>query len=471
MMSQLFARMVSRMNLPYYFGREFFMRKLIMIFVLVCTLLAGCVSDTGIGSTEPYYNITVTGKAVHGSAAGYGSEKFIHEHHYVRCVCACGSITASDSESMTAMLTGGLVSELGLDQEKNAVIPDTVQIDGKIYTIVGIGPGAFRNNETAEEIIMPDTVEYIGDNAFDGCSKLRKADLPDGITYIGMAAFQCCYALEEIAIPDSVRYIGNFAYNHCSSAKNTSIHIPDSLERIGLNPTAPAHAFYDCGMDGSFSEFQVDEENGSYKAMDGILYTEDGRTLVAIPRGKEFQDGVYYMPDTVSHLGELAFSRNKNVKTLVLSDSLVVDLADSAPERSAFANKGNNLSISCYGYYGVSTYVAKETNPRYRSDKGILYSKDGKEIIAIPSQYTGKIDIPEGTVSWREEALWTEVDYFMDICLDKITAVTIPASMADIDEKQVNTLNQLADIYGTTLSVDADNPTYEVNEDGNLSEK
>ena len=221
--------------------------------------------------------------------------------------------------------------------------------------------------------------------------------------------------------------------------------------------------FYDCGTS-TFTEFHVDENNPVYKDIDGVLYTKDGTVLVSIPRGKIFDDATYVMPDTVEWLGELSFSRNQNIRTVVLSDNLVVDGTQTTEQRSVFTNRGNDLPNACYGYSSVSAYEVKQTNSRYSSNEGVLYSKDGSVLIAIPLQYTGVLTVPEGTKVWAEEALCRDIDYFKDIAIDKITEIRIPSTLEEIPEKQLEAVNLLADTYGTKLTVSESNPWFTVSE-------
>jgi hypothetical protein len=45
-------------------------------------------------------------------------------------------------------------------------IPDTINMFGATYTVVGIEGGAFRNCRNLKSITLPNTIQYIGQNAF-----------------------------------------------------------------------------------------------------------------------------------------------------------------------------------------------------------------------------------------------------------------------------------------------------------------
>lgn len=388
-----------------------------------------------------------------------------HFHSYDRSLCACGKVEFQDENDHTVILSS--LSDVFISGT-TATIPERITRDGETYTVVGLGPALFREQTWLTDVICPDTLRYIGRYCFDGCTSLRHINLPDRVERIELAAFQLCSSLEEIKLPKSLTYLGNFSYNHCSSATNTSIVIPKSLTQIGDDVSAPAHMFYDCGQDHLFTEFVVEEGNPAYKAVDGILYTKDGSTLVSIPRGKTFPDHTYTMLQTVTSLGELSFSRNKDVHTVVLSDSLLVNGYQTLAQRQAFINRGNDLSVACYGYSGVSAYEVRETNPHYQAVDGILYSRDLSRLVAIPMQYAGDITVPEGVKAWGKDALSEDVEYFKGIALNQITGVSLPKTLTVMEDSQIEVLNLLADTYGTILSIDPENPAFTVDGSGHL---
>ena len=87
------------------------------------------------------------------------------------------------------------------------VIP--AQIDGAV--VRGIGGDAFRNNETLERIVCPESLEYISAETFSGCTTLKEVVLNDGLIEIGKEAFLNCVNLLQVAVPSSVTVIGEHA--------------------------------------------------------------------------------------------------------------------------------------------------------------------------------------------------------------------------------------------------------------------
>lgn len=284
-----------------------------------------------------------------------------------------------------------------------------------------IGNGAFEYCNVLTTIPLGDELTRIGDFAFNRCEKLKNIHYSLKLKEIGRAAFQYCFALENIDLPEGLETIGQFAFNHNYGLTCTKIKIPSTVRVIG-NYYYPTHMFYDCGKDNVFVEFEVPESSQYYKAVDGILYTKDGKTLVSIPRAKTFSDNTYIMPNEVEILGELCFNRNKNITRVVISDNLVIH-DNATPEQIAagYLNYGNSLAIGIYMFTNVRFYDVKDTNTRYTTGNkvieetkeygdhtsgGYLLTADRTTLVAMPAKCTGYQMLPKSVTTIRKNALY-----------------------------------------------------------------
>lgn len=111
--------------------------------------------------------------------------------------------------------------------EMDVVVPETVETDGKIYTVTSIGEYTFTY--ALHSISLPNTIRSIGKRAFYGCN-LTSIKLPESLEVIGEGAFYNS-KLESVTIPEGVRKIGDDAFDGSSSLKN--VVLPSNLERIG----------------------------------------------------------------------------------------------------------------------------------------------------------------------------------------------------------------------------------------------
>ena len=293
---------------------------------------------------------------------------------------------------------------------------------------VSIGAGAFTGCESLSSITVPASVGYVGIGAFVGCPTLtiycEVADLPSGwdadwnpdsrpvvmaskglaytsngdgtcfvsgigdctdteimipklspdgdrVVAIGRLAFSGCTSLTSVMIPTSVLTVGEEAFYSCTSL--SSILIPASVETIA------GGAFHACT---ALAALTVDSKNPYYQAIDGNLYSKDGKTLVQYAIGKTAT--AFEIPASVESIADGAF----------LFCTHLTDIAVNAE------------------------------NKYYQSIGGNLYTKDEKTLI----QYAiGKADatftVPDSVTAVAPRAFFGT---------EALTLVTIPESVTEM---------------------------------------
>lgn len=99
----------------------------------------------------------------------------------------------------------------------------------------------------------------------------------------------------------------------------TSITIPSSV--IAIDDIPPFNGCY------NLVDIIVDENNPVYKSIDGVLYSKDGKTLIAYPEGKTTTS--FTIPDNVTSISSSAFSWSQNLTNITIGDN-VVNIGDGA---------------------------------------------------------------------------------------------------------------------------------------------
>lgn len=321
-----------------------------------------------------------------------------------------------------------------------------------------LGQYAIEDCTALETVVLPDQLESIEKGVFWECSALKSVNMPKGLKYLASEVFDNLPLLgNELVLPEGLLWIGDFAFNHCLAIPNTKLTIPASVTQLGgdsytgEHTAQGTHLFYDCATQ-SLAEYAVADGSAAYCAEDGVLYNADKSMLIAYPPMKADTD--YEMPDTVTKMGELCFSRNQLLKNLILSDNY--QMTTELPGN--FLNNASNLGVALYLYTGIENIICKESNPNYQSTEGMLLSKDGTILYYIPTQNggTGSIAIPEGVTTVYRGALYGN-NY-------TAAALHIPASLVTIEADTFSYFNDNA----WTLSVDENNPAYTLDASGKL---
>ncbi len=278
----------------------------------------------------------------------------------------------------------------------NVVIPESV---------TEIGDSAFIGCVGLTSVTIPDSVTYIGNLAFASCTALTYVTIPDSVTHIGNMAFLSCTALTDVTIPDGVTYIGDLAFWGCSSLKG--IFIPRSVETI------QDRAFAACS---NLKQFSVAPGNRFFSELDGVLFSKDRTELIAYPCART---GSYTIPDGVTRIKAEAFS------TCSLTRVTVPDgLTDIAA--GAFGCSENLREI-----------IAGAGNASFSSRDGVLFSKDGLELIAYPDGKSDSYAIPDGV---------TGIGTYAFACRN-LTSLAMPDSITNISDAAFQVCLGLTDVY------------------------
>lgn len=120
-------------------------------------------------------------------------------------------VTFGVFEDLKYNIKNGVCEIKGMTKEgkskRKHVIPE--MIEG--YPVRIIASGAFHHRTELEEIIIPDTIEYIGDYAFTYCENLKEITLPEKLQYIGDCSFLGAKNLRTIIGGDNITHIGHSA--------------------------------------------------------------------------------------------------------------------------------------------------------------------------------------------------------------------------------------------------------------------
>ena len=175
--------------------------------------------------------------------------------------------------------------------------------------VISIGGYAFNNCRRLTSVTIPNNVTTIGEFTFSECKSLTSVTIPNSVTTIGKLAFQNCYSLTSVTIPNSVTTLEEGAFSGCRSF--TSVTIPNSVTIIG------ELAFNCCR---SLTSINVASGNLNYSSKDGVLFNKNKLILIQCPEGN--QRTKYTIPNSVTTIGNSAFSRCSSLTSVTIPDSV-----------------------------------------------------------------------------------------------------------------------------------------------------
>ena len=266
-------------------------------------------------------------------------------------VTAIGDSTFFDCSKLTAIILSNSLATIGNYSFANCETLTAIDIPNTVTTI---GKNAFNSCYQLRTVTLPNSLSTIKERTFYSCNSLSSINIPQSVTTIGKSAFSDCSALTSVDIPNSVTTIEESAFSRCSVL--TSFDIPISVTTIGENAfygcnsltsisipnsvtTIESGAFAGCGfttvnLPASISSFgngvfsgcdnleniSVDQDSKILSSINGILFSADGNTLLAVPNKKAI--GEFIIPDNVTVIADYAFQNCKDLKSLTIPNSV-----------------------------------------------------------------------------------------------------------------------------------------------------
>ena len=155
--------------------------------------------------------------------------------------------------------------------------------------VITIGYQAFYTSRVST-LEIPSTVQTVEDKAFTG-SDLKSIII--NAQKLGRLVFHNCTQLENVVIGSNVSTFGTQEFLNCTNLKDVTIY--------SENLTIPDRLFLLCK---NLKELKVNEDNQSYKIIDGLLYSKDGTKLLLCPAGKTEK---FVISNKVTTIGNWSF--------------------------------------------------------------------------------------------------------------------------------------------------------------------
>ncbi|MCC8046688.1 MAG: leucine-rich repeat protein [Clostridiales bacterium] len=327
-----------------------------------------------------------------------------------------------------------------------------------------------------ESITIPDSVTKIASNAFLLCRRLSKLVIPERVSEIGDRAFSICTCLTDVTFPNHEIRLGERAFAGCVCLKNirwsadllrpylesdvflkcytltsrvyqgeyvyeitgdaddrranlilyigtgSRTMLPESIDGYPVAQICTklfANVFHSFSYQSvALEEICVQKDKLSYASRDGVLYNRDFSTLICYPDGKK--DSFFRVPDSVTQIGEAAFSHCPYLMKVELPPALKeiskgafayceslwhVSLSNGVTTIGDYAFSETNLknidipdSVSCLAENALKSYASGE----YKITEAVLTEADD------PIRREKGLSVPEMILNGlkRKEAAW-----------------------------------------------------------------
>lgn len=219
--------------------------------------------------------------------------------------------------------------------------------------------GCLLSKDGTQLCMVPTSSEWLSDYT-----------TPEGVTSIWSSAFNLNQSLITLTLREGV-----------TDALN-SIGSCTQLIQLNLPSTLTTNPFVSYANMWSLSAITVSENNQTFAAVDGVLFTKDLTTLIKYPPKKE---AAYTVPSTTKVLGIGAFCLGR-VQSLTLNEGLlsiqnealrsVINASTSTLNVLRIPNTVNFIGDN--GLFGAfwSGFAVDSTHPYYSTDGSVLYNKD-----------------------------------------------------------------------------------------------
>lgn len=290
-----------------------------------------------------------------------------------------------------------------------------------------IGGYAFHNSNITS-IILPSTLESIQRYAF-AYSALENIQIPAYTSFIGQYAFFNT-PLKTLTFEDNsaLKKIEKYAFSFNKSLESFSL--PASVSEIG------SYLLYNSGV------------KTLTFAADSALTTISAHAFASTAIES------VVLPDSVNYVDDSAFRDSVYLKSVTFGAAENLQVHSNALYNTGLTSLYLPANLSYVGEYAfiglkdLTAYSVADENPRYKSINGVLYSKDGKKLIAYPAGKTGNFTVPKEVetigfgafenslieaVSFEDGINLLTIGYRAFYKSEKLASVSIPESVVSID--------------------------------------
>ena len=286
------------------------------------------------------------------------------------------------------------------------------------------------------EKLGDNTIEIIGINKIDKTQQLLEIpEQIDGLTVssINLRGIECAY---DAGSSSSFEYV---------------IKIPKTIKDIGKD-SAYGTNYVDYRR---VIRYDVSEENNTYKSVDGVIFSKNGKELVRYPSGRI--NRTYTIPEGVETIKKGAFKNVYNTYTLIFPSTM------KSLEEYALGDYYKLKTLDIKNYNGelkdnvfinnasLKEFIVDSENTAYSAIDGVLFNKEQNLIIKYPRMKEGEtytipqgVDISEGCFEWNKYLKFINIESNITkipkeaFDTSNITSIVLPNTVKKIESGAFN---------------------------------
>jgi len=276
---------------------------------------------------------------------------------------------------------------------------------------------------------FPEEVRSVRDSAFQNSAKLTQVDFNSKLLNIGNAAFKSCDSLNYAYVPNNVTNLGKEAFSDCGGL--TAVTLGDSIKNLQDS------TFLNCTNLGVFIHGSLTNYGAqAFKNCRALSFVDLGPAALSVG------NYAFYNCYTITNIilgsnlliiGDSAFSYCRKLTSLSLDSTLktigyspwsycaslrevsvnIEQLAKTDWGFEWYCTQINIGSSTRYispglfaGFSSLATISVDTNNPVLSASDGVLFNKDGSQLIAYPTARSNNYTVPERVTSIGPSAFY-----------------------------------------------------------------
>ena len=297
--------------------------------------------------------------------------------------------------------------------------------DGVLFSADGKELWQYPAGKSDRCYAIPDGTETIIQNAFEGCTNLVTVLVPSSVETIAPAAFRSCTSLDTLLLGDGLKYIKSNAFKDTNVSRVICEGGTTWISALEVSTTEnplPGFSLYgDIGKCGDHAVYYLTNSGVLTLEGEGETYTDWDEDMNPADWSGWSDVKKAVVGEGITRLGDSAFFECASLTEVNLPKSLI--------------SVGERMFVGCTALTGI---FVNADSARFKSEDGVLFTKDGNRLICYPAGKTEtEYVVPNGTESIADGAFYGAAN---------LKKITLPRSLKRVETDAFYGCDALANV-------------------------